>query len=427
MSTDSGLQAHQILEKLEARYSERQQAQYRACFFGVLSEVNHLLNTIFWSFFSPNKRRQEFFQTVIQNLSGATEEEKKKESARKFWLAQPEKGQIMIRKPLDCLGSRQFSSGLGAYFEALPDKRELFNEHLRMRYLIFYDSTNAFLDAVEGLNTLRNHLKDPKPKNKPSNEQLYSLCYLVHPVFFSLLKGRIRTLAKGSGYEDAVNPAFEALQKKRRIAIRQERSRFFGEYRTREAKGRPTTRSWSRFEDRWQERQQQWESGYRLHTFIYQYQRINPEGIKRFADGRVPPHYLPSFEDVEDIHTLLSALDLLFWECIPFEPYVPGWAKELRNCLAHNEKVGTSENRCLRREFQEILKHLDKQAANDFYTRAESILKQYNHPIKKDTRETVRYKKGEDYLPGEELHNRKWVRRVAASIKRDLKAAREET
>lgn len=413
------LKAHQILEKLEAELPSEKAVLYRGFFLGVLSEVNYLLNEIFWDFFDTGKRREEFLKAISGSPETITQD-------KGFWLGRSGEGK-MVRKHLDCLGKRNFSECLKIYFDECPGKKEYFNEHLRMRFLIFYKDTEDFLKAVGELCGLRNHLAHLEESgNRLSGENLrlslYSLCYLVHPQFFGLLKGKVRDLSRGHSFGGFVDEAFEEIQTERKECIKEQRKQFFEYYKTRRLKGRQITRNWNRFKERWDKSKEEWKSEYRLQNFIYQYQRINPEGIREFV-RQYFPQSAPSFRDVEEIHGLFSNLDLLLWEYLPQDSESDQGINKLRNCLAHNEKAGVSKNRCFKNEFGALMNCLSPVLANEFYTKAESILKKRNHRVDKKTKAKVRYKKGEEYCK-ENLENPKLLKSVAARIKNELKEAR---
>ncbi len=397
-------------------------------FIGVISEANFFINTVIWHFFSRSHRRARLLK-VVNQLDASN-----KAKVKDFWLEEPlHKSQYIVRKPLDCLGKNTLFrtlngyKGQKGYFATYPKDCVAFNEMLKMRFLVFFDRADDFVNAIEDIVHLRHFFKTTAGPDsvqeamtqEKMQQSLAQLCYLVLPVFISLLKGKAVFLAKGTGCEEQLQIAFDKLQQDRQQRHRQSRQKFFSTHRTRENKGRATTRQWQAFEKRWQDRKREWRSAYKVQNFMYLYQRINPEGLRDFvlrysrrSSGEI------SFEEIEAVHQLLSGIDLLLWAHLPKNAKAKD-AKALRNRLAHNEKIGTAKNRCLRNDFTVLLTALSPQARNNFYTQLKALLKRQNVFYDQDGRK-LRY----PFDGTVKRVNFKWRKSVAAQISRDLDSAR---
>ncbi len=260
-----------------------------------------------------------------------------------------------------------------------------------------------------------------------------TLCYLVHPTFWGWLKARVRVLSKGRDFEDGVDQAFMKVQAWRRERIKCEHKFFSARYMTRKVQRRHRTRDCQQFMQTWEDRRRRLKSRLKLQNFIYSAVRMNLADVEAW----IKPHTSGlrgklSFEELEAVYVLLTQIDLLLWVYVAQLPQNIhanyAGVKPLRNSLAHNEKVITDPSRCLKQEFQVVMGawrtfgRPGREKANDFYTQVERTLKKNNHGVDSATGKTMRYQK-DNAWDRDKLEKRKLLRRVAASIKRDLKAA----
>ncbi len=155
------LELHQILVRLEDQLASDQKQWLFNCMNAVLNEVNFLVNTIFWRFFSRGKRRCRFLEVQVELERAAGKAGEKMQRER--WLGD---GQRLVKKNLDCLGKLSFIKCMQAYFAEHPGQSAHFNECLKRRFQIFYEKPDRFLQEIKTLVHWRHYMQHPDQQNK---------------------------------------------------------------------------------------------------------------------------------------------------------------------------------------------------------------------------------------------------------------------
>ena len=398
-------------------------------------EINHLLNQIFWTFFSRGKRKRK----LLDEIKGYYKENQKKlpfvfvsQEIKKFESLEDLKK--LSRTQNDFLGKPHSLKILQNFFEKYPEKKDFLSDNLCHRFLLFEEKKLDFLETLEFLEKSRQFFEHYKCRKAKKEEidysnllKLFSLLLSSESLFFlneqicKITPKKERENLRGILKEYLKNSNKKRKERREKVSNQRKESK------------RKKNKEYEKFKEYWQKQKKDYCSPLNFLNFYFSWQKISTQNIKdiesfiKSCDSRIKK---VDFESIQDIFAICFKIDSCFYDF--FEILKKKKEKELssiRNRFLHNETLFQKRNKEIFIEELNILfeRAKTKGLERDFLKQIKKILREQNYiknsQGKKSFRKYFYDEKGKKKMEefSFEKEGRKIVRRVCYSLLREIK------